>query len=342
MYPVGCTFLDWSLMWLSGQKEFFNAEENKWLSLVSDPLTVANAHKHQKNHPEGFIETKQFVEKLKSASNNQFLFSFYPTCSSWQMLLSRSGMCVTDLQDSEKWSKLLEIQKNEYVEMLGWIVQEQNLPLVFVHLDPLVRGYLWQPRNLNRFSFSAKTPGSFDELVSEKQQIFFPKTEQAWHDIGLTEIWDQRERMALDLRPFDPSMHDDITLPFSHVWINCQDLWFDTVNVVLDLALELKIKVNQERLEAWLPIVSNWQSIQNKQLKFWRMLPQIVNATVRGHYHPIPDLTLEQESIIQHMLIYDHNLNLKTWQLSKFPNNTIALHGLLEPNFHPLTKEHGA
>ena len=38
------------------------------------------------------------------------------------------------------------------------------------------------------------------------------------------------------------------------------------------------------------------------------------------------------------MLIYKYGLNLKTWQLEKFPNNTKQLHELLEENIHPIEK----
>ena len=53
--------------------------------------------------------------------------------------------------------------------------------------------------------------------------------------------------------------------------------------------------------------------------------------------YALPRLTLKQESIIQHCLIYWHNLNLKTWGLTHFPNNARLLHQLLEPNIHTVT-----
>ena len=47
------------------------------------------------------------------------------------------------------------------------------------------------------------------------------------------------------------------------------------------------------------------------------------------------NLDLMQEAAIQRELIYNYSLNLKTWQLEKF-TNTKQLHGLLEPNLHPI------
>ena len=46
-------------------------------------------------------------------------------------------------------------------------------------------------------------------------------------------------------------------------------------------------------------------------------------------------MDLWQEAIVQHILIYKYNLNLKNWQLKKFPDNTQDLHKLLETNIHP-------
>jgi len=50
------------------------------------------------------------------------------------------------------------------------------------------------------------------------------------------------------------------------------------------------------------------------------------------------ELNLNQEASIQHVLIYKYDLNLKTWGLEKFPNNTKKLHELLEPNIHKITQ----
>jgi hypothetical protein len=70
-------------------------------------------------------------------------------------------------------------------------------------------------------------------------------------------------------------------------------------------------------------------------LQFEYNYKHIVESIVNNWSYPI-DLTFDQEIVIQHCLIYHYGLNLKTWQLEKFPNNTQDLHKLLEPNIHPL------
>ena len=61
-----------------------------------------------------------------------------------------------------------------------------------------------------------------------------------------------------------------------------------------------------------------------------------MDAIVNNWHYEI-DLTFEQEVIVQHCLIYQHGLNLKTWQLEQFPRNTRDLHRLLEPNTHTVS-----
>ena len=61
---VGCTFIDWSIYWLSGQVDFYCRDH--WIQLVKNPLTQNNAHKHLKNHPSGFAETLEYIDNFTS------------------------------------------------------------------------------------------------------------------------------------------------------------------------------------------------------------------------------------------------------------------------------------
>jgi hypothetical protein len=97
----------------------------------------------------------------------------------------------------------------------------------------------------------------------------------------------------------------------------------------------LKFDLDTSKLESWQQIYKKWQQPQLDSLEFMFNCQRIVNSIVNNHWLEI-DLTFEQEVVIQHCLIYHHGLNLKTWMLEKFPNNTQELHKLLEPNIHVL------
>jgi len=47
---MGCTFLDWSLLYLSGQQQFFNVKEFSFVAVNDNPLlldnSTPNAHGH--------------------------------------------------------------------------------------------------------------------------------------------------------------------------------------------------------------------------------------------------------------------------------------------------------
>lgn len=233
--------------------------------------------------------------------------------------------------------QVLQYQKNDFVGLLQWAHDTHQIPVIFVGFDHRDTGYLWNLRTLERRLMSATPATSPSELVAEFDEIFFSDSLAKWQSSGLTKIWDIRERMALDMRPMTVPYYQHLTLPFPHLWISCQDLWYDTERTLMRIMSWLQLEVQEHKLGAWRAVAQKWCRIQNDSMKFFRELDQIVHATMQGHYHDIPDLSLKQEAIIQHCLIYQHGMNLKTWQLEKFPSNTVDLHSLLEPNQHPLS-----
>ena len=72
---VGCTFLDWSIHFLSGQTDFFNHKQG-WIPLSQNPLTKINAHGHLKNHTSGLSRTQDVIRILQTQNK---LTSFYPS-----------------------------------------------------------------------------------------------------------------------------------------------------------------------------------------------------------------------------------------------------------------------
>lgn len=334
---IGCTFLDWSLLYLSGQQKVFSAQSLTWHDIVSNPLqenlTVMNAHGHIKNHVSGWQRNKRIVQKIRDNTTNG-LISIYPT-------LLHIDNCCTDLdlnigKISSSLQQILAYQKQDYIDMLSWIACEQQIPVIYVAFDPTVRGYRWTKRSLNRMMASSEKPKAISDLIKEYHDIFFSGSQRAWMDLGLTEIWDIRERMALDIRPFDDHWGDDLLLAHDHYWVHCQDLWFDTERTVRKIMSWLDLDIVEENVERWLPIMRSWQQIHNNNLRFPRQLSKIIRSIVQGHKHDISQLTFEQEVIVQHCLIYQYGLNLKTWQLDKFPDCASKLYLLLEPNFHPI------
>lgn len=337
---VGCTFLDWSVYWLSGQDRVYNLRAKQWFAIAEDPLqttgSVSNAHNHAKNHPSGSIATKDAVRSLQSTDHSGRRTSFYPFPLHIDLALEQIGRSEHDLQDAKVCHDAYQLIQDDYLDTLAWI-HTQQIPVIYVAIDPLVAGYFWQPRALERRLIGPSQPDRLDDVFQEHDDIFFFEDSiKTWAAMGLTNVWDQRERMALDIRPFAKIPMSDLTLPFKHHWINCQDLWFDTERTISRAMSWLDLEITITRLDHWRSVAQRWQAIHNDHLRFYRQLPQIVRAIVRGHDFEIPLLTLRQEATVLHCLLYQHDLNLKSWQLYKFPTNAQHLHALLEENIHPL------
>ena len=76
---MGCTFLDWSIHYLSGADKFYNLEHGS-IPLTASPLSTGaanNAHQHQKNHPIGIKETLKAIEQFSTVTDHDLL-SMYP------------------------------------------------------------------------------------------------------------------------------------------------------------------------------------------------------------------------------------------------------------------------
>lgn len=338
--PVGCTFLEWSIHYLAGHEQYFRVENQQWCPLVNDPInadSVFNAHKHQKNHPCGKDITKIFTHLLdmhQRAAPDK-LFSFYPYPMHIDTAMRVLDIKTSDLEDTVVQQQICKHIKHDYIDLVNHCL-DQDFSVIYVQSDPSVIGYFWDPRTLDRMLLSNHQPSTAQEKHNELQNAFFNSSQHQWQQMGLTDIWDQRERMALDIRPFDSSYIWDLGFDKTHQHINCQRLWDQTVEVVKAVMLNLSIKICSERFDQWLPMADQWQRAQLKSLDFYRDLPHIMSSIINGWHYEINDLELWQEAIIQHCLIYKHGLNLKTWQLSKFPCNTQSLHLLLENNTHPI------
>jgi hypothetical protein len=304
--------------------------------LVSDPLSygqVDNAHGHRKNSVSGSQATQQLISDLQQHYNGQAVCTFSAYPEQIDIICQQNNTAVDQLHDQ---STLDFVRQQRYLDFEQLIknCQDSGLTVVYVYADPKVVGYFWNHRNIQRMVFSSDQARSIEDLENENENVFFQHSKDQWQLQQLNNIWDVRERMALNTRPFDTKDFWNISSCDPVTWINCQELWHNTEEVVLNLVTQLKLQVDSTRLQEWLPIMRRWQKIHYKNLKFYNNLDHIIDFTVKGWHFPLEHLSLQQEAIIQHCLIYQHNLNLKTWQLVKFPASTLDLHKLLESNIH--------
>ena len=335
--PSGATFLDWSIHYLSGQTHFYQVKTHTWKQLSENPLIneggALNSHLHPKNAALGNKMAIKYIEELSNLEVTDKLFSICFADLKINKAMDILGLGIEDMTSPEKMKSILDAIDNDFKNGLNTHSQH-DIPIIYIHNDMLSAGINWNKRNLCSL-ISDEEHNSVDEVASEFFQIFFNETNSS------DNVWDKREYRALNIRPFKVTARHHPLINQTHMWIHNLDLYALIDEILPEVLDFLGINLNHDRYLKWKPIAYRWQKIMNKNLSFFRNLDHILNYTVNGYSYDISNLTFNQEVIIQHMLIYKYGLNLKTWQLEKFPNNTKQLHELLEENIHPVEKIYG-
>ena len=332
--PVGCTFLDWSIHFVTGQSKFYNTTVG-WLPLTDNPLQSTNSHGHVKNHPSGLETVKRSFDRLEQFSPDT-LASSYPQPLYLDACARALNIPIAEFNHPDHISAIAQYRNTDYNNLLQYSAAKAKV--IFVDSSKHIPLYYQTIRSTDRWNLKAGPADSVDSKRDELDHVFFKQDIETWTEQGLTDVWDVRERRALHSSVIKKQgALADICVDFSfpHYWVDCRSLWFDGADIIQDIVNWIGLTVDPERFKAWLPIYHRWQKIQAKSLKFQFNYEHIVNCIVNNWSYPI-DLTFDEEVVIQHCLIYQHNLNLKTWQLKKFPNNTQELHKLLEHNIHAI------
>jgi hypothetical protein len=194
----------------------------------------------------------------------------------------------------------------------------KHADVIFIHKDKTTNWYCY-----------------VDHVREDNNVLYSSKTES----YSFKNTWDLREHLALDLRFMDPTdFNVEDTTDFSklHFRASASDLWCRGVDLFQHIMRYLDLQIDPARWDSWIPIYHEWAQKPLALMNFGDNFDDTIKCIVNGWYKELPEFTLEQEAMIQHALIYRHNLNLRTWQLEKFPRNTIELHRLLEPNIHVL------
>lgn len=314
----GGTFLSWSLHFLAGHDEYYYATGNRWLSLPHNPVGSKNAHGFAPNQPTSYDRFCVVSDRLLNQPAKNFHTLYF------HHFVERP------------WSK-------EFADTKKAIEKSMSISHKLIVLFNNPKNLLYE----KSFRSRASAPSLIDankilytdsELFDDYVQYFFADSLEKWNALDLTEIWDRREFLALNYRHQTMSIAPLIDLSTKHFGIDCLQ-WFNTGDtMIFDLFDFLEIKIDQNRLAMWIPVYQHWRKLHYQSLNFLWYFDTIVNYIVSGHDMDLSrfDLDIYQEAIIQHELIYTHNLNLKTFQLEKF-TNTLQLHKLLEPNTHQLT-----
>jgi hypothetical protein len=330
---VGCTFVDWSIHYLAGKDQYYSFAQQTWIPLVANPLTDQNAHRHDRNHPSGIENTTAMMQQAKTMPDTG-LYSMYPCAVESDHIRTKLKINLEQI-DEKKFQQIeQDWLEDDFARIFNYCVNN-NAKVIFIHDTQSIKWF--HPFVHQRIKHNVNR----DELgeIAYRKQNFQKNSIEQWKNLGLENIWDVRERQALNTRLLHMpanKMADRCDFSKPHFRASACDLWHRGIKLIHQIMMYLDITIDPDRLAQWIPIYHAWAQKPLALMQFGDGFDDTIQCIVNGWYKELPDLTFDQEVIIQHALIYKHNLNLKTWQLEKFPRNTLDLHQLLETNIHKL------
>jgi hypothetical protein len=316
---VGGTFLNWTIHYLAGDSKYFSAVSNKFIDLTDNPIAGQNAHNFRPNQPRNLNEFDRIHNALLNAHNNSTIY-FHNFHGSSLLDNSNTQTAIDKISTTATRIVVVELGP-EYALYQCSYTPRSNYAQSF----------------LNHSQILSDPDAIFDDFIN----YFFSESKQRWNTDSLTDIWDKREFIALNINPFNVlHVTDNINLSVPCYRLDAVDLMTNFDQLVTDLFEYLGVDLCTDRLEHWLSVYTSWKTLHSRRLNFVQQFDTIVDNIISGNEMDLEcfNLDIRQEAAIQYQLLHRHNLNLKTWQLTKFVN-TQQLHELLEPNiYHDLSK----
>lgn len=298
----------------------FSVHNNKYVPLIDNPVQERNSHKFRPNQFKNSKDICGAVDILKNLDNSDthktnvmYVHSFY-----------------YHLDKHKDWH--ISIDK----------IIKSNCPLIIVRLPKQYVLYHGLAVKRAFGSFDRQTPHDRNQIETFEINIkeFFHEASDKWKNKNLTNIYDKREFIALNFRPFDTTQYDKMFNMLPHdktLHLVSIDVWENLDNTIHDIMKFLNIQINETRFEKWSNIYNEWKKLHTKRVMWCWYYDQIIEYIINGFDMDLTrfDLDIFQEATIQHTMLYKYDLNFKTFELDKFVN-TKQLHSLLEPNHHPL------
>ena len=321
---IGGTFLDWTIHYLAGHTQVYHTASNSWHTLPKNPLTETNSHNFKPNQPANITEFRDIVKKLTALSNTDPQTIYFHTLSDNNLT-----------PNLEQYKIDTETAITECTQHTNKIIRVALTKHQALYLSSY--NYRWLG---TRWNSSTERYKSNQERHQDFITTFFKESEQQWAEQNLTSTWDHREFLALNIDPFNILYFRDMhNFDFDFFDLDCVDCWTTldlSINTLFDY---LELSVDKTRLASWETTYNAWKQLHHQRIQFMMYYDNIVDNIVNNGQMDLTRFNLDivQEAAIQHALIYQYNLNLKTWQLEKFLD-TKQLHSLLEPNTHLLNK----
>ena len=314
----------WSYHWLCGHDTYHRMGKGL-ITLPTDPSTGLNAHNFDKNSHRGYKAWQESISIYQQLENHSPV-AFYG-CPLNYTDLTATSVDVEDVIDKD------------YATAIN-LITSLAIPLILIVESDSDPYYFSKVRSFDQSQPLIMSAHGVPKYLIDKLDSFFANTYyQESINCDDMKIWDLREFIAFNYKHIFLQTKTnyktliDFTQP--HLYINSKELWHDGENCIRNIMKYLGENIDESRWKHWVEIYRKWQTVHLDVLRFGWNLPHVIDAIINDYDYDLTvlELDLVRESIIQGHLI-DRSLNLRTWQLEKFPNNTKDLHDLLEPLNH--------
>jgi hypothetical protein len=324
-HNTGGHFIDWSLYFVTSQEHYIS-KNNQVIPLIQtvNKKTI-NWHHHQSIEIRGFANLKNMLLSLGDQNVNLYV-GMLRIEEAVEILFNTDMQSATVEQRSAAYTYIIK----DFEAMLRWTQDQKLIPVIFDYCESDLLSIFYNDRCPMWDQQQVK-----DSLVKHDlyEQTYFKESAEKFDQ----EIWDNREKLSLTMsKPNNFKIHEMIDYSKGHLYYTTDDVWNNMASIITEICTVLQLPLDSEKFDVWKKIYAQWRTVHDPY--FGRHFDRIINSIVNGHYMRLDRFNLNflQEALIQNALITKHNVNLKTWKLEKFPNNTQDLHKLLEPNIHIL------
>jgi len=300
MDEVGCTFLNWSFHWLSGDEYSWQNKKSSWVKLPSNPLTKHNAHLFEKNCYGSLEDWKKTIDTFMGFNSKKKDFTFF-------------GMCHEGYQSKIKFALAKEI-KTIFLgcDYQRFRIYNRTESSVFQSKRQL---YLDLVKNIKNY---------FHTVPKIKTLVDSPAKARNFLSLSLRHLKQVNEFQLIQKENFKSDKN--------FLFLNLRNFLSDGKGSLEGVFDFLGRKVNRNRLDQWMSIHAKWKKLLLPTLNFYDDLPVILTSIISGDDYPLKKykLNIFTEAIIQYELMKQHHDRLLISDLNKFPDNTKDLTPLLK------------
>ena len=329
-HNTGGHFIIWSMYTLAGQTRCL-ADDNLIVDVISSNESKKTFHQQKIIRARGFENTKQQYKAIVESDCQLASVHLYVTVLTMSQFIPDQFAVSVETSTHAQRQAAVEYIHNDTKKLLDWMQQSGHPLIAFEYCSADLLNIAYNDRC--PLDMSHNVVADIDAKWLSFEQSFFNKPTDMFDQ---TFIWDRREKLALILPdPIkQPNFCQLIDRRLPHLLYTTDDVWNDLFSVMPEIFSFINTPLDSTTINGWQNVYATWRL--NHDQYFSRHFDRIIDAIVNNKYVSLTRFKMNfyKEVMIQQALIRRYSLNLKTWQLETFPDNTQELHKLLEPSLH--------